>query len=861
MYTSEKIIQYFTETVCAFLLLTNLSSGQGSSTQLAGRFFHYLERSKPRVALVLSGGGSRGISQVGVLEELEEAHVPVDIIIGTSMGSIIGGLYASGYTAAQLDSIARAQDWNQLLALSDAVSRSELFLQQKVTEEESFLVIRLNGLTPILPSALASGQRLTTLLTRLVLNSPYHVIRSFDDLKIPFRSVATDMVSGKRVVISAGDLAQAMRASSTVPVVFSPILSDTLELVDGGLISNVPVDVARDLGADIVIAVNTTSPLRREPNIETPWDALDQATSIMMQLSNKLQLEKADVVITPKLEGHLASDFMNLDSLILEGKIAAKDQIDRIDSIYKARELADASPHRQKQTLAAPSQTDDFTISSNRYDENSLLLISKVAFSGNIRIPDSVLVKPFDDLLGHYVTPEQIDKSCEKLIWIYRNADLGMARLDSVVYDSTNAILNLNINEGEISSIFLRGNEVARSFLIRREFPLNSSEIFTTTEAIKGINNIYSTGLFSQVLLSTQFDPSPEIMIDVSEKSSRLLRLGLRVDNERNGQLYTSLSDEDLFGSGTQAGLSFSGGVRNRLIEATLGTTRILNTDLTYDFCAFTGFRDAYTYSEQPTTGNGSQWNLVSVGDYRIIRYGFEFSIGTLLERFGMVNAMLEYGWDKLKPLQDYFDSYSNRVTALKVGSNVDTRDHAAFPTTGIFSDVYFETALRSLNSEISFTKIFFDYETYHSLFSEVTFGQHYEFGFGDASLPLSREFSLGGQDLFYGLREDALIGRQIFLASWELRFKSPVNLFFDTFLSGRFDIGDVWAQQQNIILKTLKQGIGGSLGFDTPIGPVEFSVGKAFDPGKGANLQTISTPWNFYFRVGVEIPTVAPSQ
>jgi NTE family protein len=861
MLVSEELGRRISIVILVSLLSVNLSVAQGNSMQFAGRFFHYMEKSKPKVALVLSGGGSRGISQIGVLKALEEAHVPIDMIIGTSMGSIVGGLYSSGYTASDLDSIAKTLNWNQLLALSDAVSRSELFLQQKVSEEQSFLVIRLNGFTPILPSALASGQRLTTLLTQLALNAPYHVIRTFNDLRIPFRAVATDMVSGKRVVISTGDLAQAMRASSTVPVVFSPILTDTLQLVDGGLISNIPVDVARELGADIVIAVNTTSPLRNEANIETPWDALDQATSIMMQLSNRLQLEKADVVITPKLEGHLASDFTNLDSIILEGKIAAEKQLSRIDSLYNARVHSYDLSNHQKKYLTVSSQTNDFTISANPYTESSLLFISKIKLSGNSMIQDSVLLRPFDDLFGHYVTPGQIDRACEGLIWIYRNAGFGMARLDSVLYDSANSTLKLNIDEGGISAISLRGNEVARSFLIRREFPLDTSEVFTTAQAIEGINNIFSTGLFSQVLLSTEFDPLPEITIDVAEKSSRLLRLGLRVDNERNGQLFASLSDEDLLGTGTEASLSFAGGIKNRLAEANISTTRILNTDITYDLRAFTGFRDARAYSEQPNLGNSNQWNILASGEYRIIKYGFGFSIGTLLEKFGSVNAALEYGWDKLRPLENYPGSYASRVVALKVGSNIDTRDHAGFPTTGILSDVYFETAMKGLNSEIAFTKIFFDYQTYHSLFSEVTFGQHYEFGFGDASLPLSRQFSLGGQNSFYGLRDDALVGRQIFLASWELRFKSPFNLFFNTFFSGRFDIGDVWAQQQNILLKTLKQGIGGSIGFDTPIGPVEFSAGKAFNPGKGANLQTISTPWNFYFRVGVEIPTVSSLQ
>ncbi len=859
MRISIKLVRLLRITFFSMFLLTTVSSAQGVPAQIAGRFFHYIQKSRPRVALVLSGGGSRGISQIGVLQELEEANIPVDMIIGTSMGSIIGGLYSSGYTAYELDSIANAQDWNQLLALSDAVSRSELFLPQKQSEEQSFLVVRLNGLKPILPSSLASGQRLTTLLTELILNAPYHVVRSFDDLKIPFRAIATDMVSGKRIVISTGDLAQAMRASSTVPVVFSPVLSDTLQLVDGGLISNIPVDVARALGADIVIAVNTTSPLRSEADIGSPWDALDQATSIMMQLSDKLQLEKADVVITPELEGHFASDFSDLDSMILRGRTAAHQELVNIDSVYRNRKPVERLAHEEIKSSESSSQTDDFNIPRNSYTYGSLLLISKLEFSGNRRIQAPQLAKPFEDLLGHYVTPEQIDHSCENLIWIYRNADFGMARLDSVVYDSVDATLKMKIDEGDISTISLRGNKVARSFLIKREFPLDSSQTFTTTKAIEGINNIYSTGLFSQVLLSTQFTPSPDLLIDVAEKSSRLLRFGFRADNERNGQLYASVSDEDLFGAGTQAGLSFSGGLRNRLVEAALGTTRILNTELTYQMRAFTGFKDAYAYTDQQVSGNTNQWNILSDSSYRIIRYGFEVSIGTLLERFGLVNALLEYGWDKLKPLQNYGDNYSRRIVAIKVGSNIDTRDNAGFPTTGIFSDTYFETSLQDLNSGLSFTKIFFNYETYHSLFSEVTFGQHYEFGFGDATLPISRQFSLGGQDLFYGLRDDALIGRQILLASFELRIRSPFKIFFDTFLSGRFDIGDVWAQQQNILLKTLKQGIGGSLGFDTPIGPVEFSAGKAFDPGKGANLRTISTPWAFYFRVGVEIPTVSP--
>jgi len=589
-----------------------------------------------------------------------------------------------------------------------------------------------------------------------------------------------------------------------------------------------------------------------------------------MQLSNRLQLERADVVITPAVGDHLASDFTELDSIIYQGRVAAEKVIGVIDSVYNNRiamrsNAITSQPPPTDTGRVIPAQTDDPVIGKKPYYFNSLLLVSNVKFTGTSQIPDSVLITPFGDLLGHFVTPVQINRACEQLVWIYRNADLGLARLENVSYDSVNAVLDINIDEGSISDISLSGNVVARSFLVRREFPLNTNSLFTTSRAIEGINNIYSTGLFSQVLLSTSFTPTPDLTIDVAEKSSRLLRFGLRADNERNGQLFSSLSDEDLFGSGTRAGISFAGGLRNRLVEAFVGTTRILNTDLTYNFTAFTGFQDVNVYTDQPVAGNSTVWNLESDGGYRIVRNGYEISIGTQIRRFGMVDAALDYGWDRIKPLQNSSESFSSRIVSLRVGSFVDTRDKAAFSRSGILSNIYFETALKGLNSETPFSKILFDYETYQTAFSIFTFKQHYEFGFGDATLPLSRQFSIGGQDLFYGLREDALRGKQVILASAELRVRLPIKIFFDTYLSGRFDLGDVWAesiaQQQNIVLRTLKQGIGGSLGFDTPMGPIVFSVGKAFYPGKTEKIQTLSTPWTFYFTIGVEIPKVTSYQ
>jgi NTE family protein len=230
----------------------------------------------PRVGLVLSGGGARGISQIGVLKVLDRLNIPVDIIAATSMGAIMGGLYASGWTPAEIESLALCTNWDDIVALKGETDRSGLLPEWKSATDRNFLVVRFERWQPVIPTSISSGQRFTDLLNSLVLRSPYHSVTSFDDLKIPFRAVSTDLVSGKRVILGSGPLAEAMRASATVPFIFSPIEKDSMQLVDGGLMSNIPVDVVRQAGCDIVIAVNSTSGLRRAEEISAPWETADQ---------------------------------------------------------------------------------------------------------------------------------------------------------------------------------------------------------------------------------------------------------------------------------------------------------------------------------------------------------------------------------------------------------------------------------------------------------------------------------------------------------------------------------------------------------------------------------------------------------
>ncbi|MBI3193688.1 MAG: patatin-like phospholipase family protein [Ignavibacteriae bacterium] len=284
----------------------------------------------PKVGLVLSGGGARGLAQIGVLRALEKHNIPIDFIVGNSMGSVIGGLYASGYSTAELESIATYTNWDEVLSFTEGTKRTELFIGQKRADDIGFLTIRFDGLQPIIPSSVSSGQRLINYFMNLTLQSLYHPDSTFDDLKIPFRAVAVDLIKGKRTIIDRGSLAEAMRSSITVPLLYTPLERDSMALVDGGLISNIPVDVAVSTGCDIIIAVNSTSGLRRADQMTAPWEVADQIMTIIMQQPNERQLQCADVVIVPETGERLVDDFSGIDSLIIAGEQATTQYLNKI---------------------------------------------------------------------------------------------------------------------------------------------------------------------------------------------------------------------------------------------------------------------------------------------------------------------------------------------------------------------------------------------------------------------------------------------------------------------------------------------------------------------------------------------------
>jgi NTE family protein len=204
-----------------------------------------LDSLRPQIVLVLSGGGARGIAQIGVLQTLHRAGILPDAVVGSSIGAILGGLYASGYSPEELEELVRRTDWNTLLALQEQ-ERRELFVEQKLERDRSLLTLYFENFRPILPLAVVTGSRITAFLEQLLWNAPYQS-SDFDRLRCRFRAVATDLLRGESIALNSGDLALALRASASFPLRYPPVQWDSLLLVDGGLKANLPVRLARRL--------------------------------------------------------------------------------------------------------------------------------------------------------------------------------------------------------------------------------------------------------------------------------------------------------------------------------------------------------------------------------------------------------------------------------------------------------------------------------------------------------------------------------------------------------------------------------------------------------------------------------------
>lgn len=358
---------------------------------------------RPKVGLALSGGGARGLAHIGVLKVLEELGLPIDYIAGTSMGAIVGGLYAAGYTPAQITELTKQIDWQEVFS---SVPNRRLLRYDKKIDQKYLFEVGLDAKGVELPGGLLSGYKLSALLNGICL--PVAGIRDFNSLPIPYRAVATDIVNGDTVILDNGSLAEAMRISMSVPGVFPPYQYKDRLLVDGGLVQNLPVQTVKDMGAQVVIAVDVSTPLRTKDKLKNFIQVLDQTVALQMIRSTQQQARQADMVIRPDLRKYASGDFDQSKDIEKAGLVAGQSMLGKLTKLAQARGIP-LKPYSRPGLK--PEKT---------------LVVAGISLQG----PDSFRselkrMAPFKP--GQTITTAQLDDAVQKLY--------GLGTVESVSYE------------------------------------------------------------------------------------------------------------------------------------------------------------------------------------------------------------------------------------------------------------------------------------------------------------------------------------------------------------------------------------------------------------------------------------------
>jgi NTE family protein len=379
---------------------------------------------RPRIGLALGGGGARGIAHISVLRKIEELHIPIDCVSGTSMGALVGGLYASGMSVDAMEELVVSTDWPRLF--NDALERPERSFRRKQDDRDSLATIgvgiRDGGIK--LSPGLLQGERILAMFERSTLQ--VSAIDDFDDLPIPYRAVATDLNTGQAVVLDHGSLAMAMRASMSLPGIFQPVEIDGRVLLDGGLANQVPVDVVRAMGADVVIAVDVGTPLAKLDGNASLLDVVSQISGMMTTSNTGRQLatlDAKDVLIVPQLGDAVATgDFTKAREALAIGMQAAEAERDQLQRLGVSDEQYAALLQRRKQ-VSTDAHVIEFVRLENKTEYADELLLSYM------QIPT-----------GEALDPARVEQS---LLRVY-----SLGTLSSITYEV--------VNEGGRTGVLLR---------------------------------------------------------------------------------------------------------------------------------------------------------------------------------------------------------------------------------------------------------------------------------------------------------------------------------------------------------------------------------------------------------------------
>jgi NTE family protein len=839
------------------------------------------EPATPRLVLALSGGGTRGGAHIGVLQGLEKLGMRTDGIAASSVGALIGSLYAGGMSPKEIAARLKRVDWNSLLL--DEPERRSLLLARKAEHSRHMLTLRLGqNFTPVVPGAVTPGQKLYRQLLKQTLDLPYRTTGSWSDFTVPLKIVATDLIGGDRVVFDRGDPAIAIRASMSMPLLFEPLALGQLQLVDGGVASNIPVEIARSTHEDdscVVLAVDVTSDLRQHAGNWQPWEIVDQVTTILEASTNARSLSTASLVVSPVISDSLAAVDSPFDAIVAAGRLSVLTIADTLKSLLNAPPEADDTdtlfvvhlsessdiPHE----LLAPDSwrigrrvpvgelrahlrrlysSGIVRVASIGYDESSYTLnieieltpvVRTVSLTGDNTLPDTIRDKFQSRLAGQRFNRWTFQAALLELMRQYRIAGYPAAIAQAIEFDDTTGRLNLAFDLGRVASIEFEGSERVSTLWLEHEIPLTPGVPLTRSGILDGMENLYATGLFRNVYPAIEPDTISNgwrLIYHIVEHPSPMVRLGVAYLDEQRARGFVEVTYPSPFNYAARSVVFGSVGERDQNHKLDLIVDKIVGNPVTVSLSLGINTRNRSFFDKTHR----------DTDSYDEARWGGKFRIGGQARGWGMLSLTGRWEWhDNLYPDRD--ESY--RLFALGAELGLDTEDRSPYPNRGVRATAAVETAPEPLGSERDFTRFWGNWEAFITPIRRHTVGVRFQGGSTSGAVPRDERLRLGGIHSFPGLHLDELVSSRQIATGLEYRFDMLSRVLADSYIGLRWDAGSTWDDPTLEIDKLdWHNSVAAYFALDTVLGPIHLQWSRLFGAGGLTNHTIYSLQAGSYF-------------
>ncbi len=753
-------------------------------------FYEKCER--PKIGLALSGGSALGFAHIGVLEMLDSLKLPVDFVAGTSMGAIVGGLYSIGYSTEELCDLAINTNWDEIF--TDTPRREQMPFFEKQNQGRYQLELKLKGFTPSVPSGLIQGQKIKLKLASLT--NGYEGVESFLDFPIPFSCVAADLISAEQVVLSKGSLSASLRASMSIPTVFSPVEIDDNLLIDGGIVNNFPTDVVKDMGADFIIGLNLTYPKKTAKDYSSFLDVLDRTTDLPRINKLKQNINVANLYITEYTAGLSLMDFDDekVPVIIDRGRVAAHENFNKLLAVKKCLEIIERKFNSDRITLHASAVVSEYPIDIDR-------------------IKQYLGIKDKGEFDKEYFIArlEELNNNGDYDSVFYSIKQVGKNEVDVRV--------DIKLNQPPlIHSLLISGNEMHSFAFIFNNLGFRPGERFDREIIEEKITKLYALGYFDLIYyeIGEVREKSIDLKIIVKEHPIRKLFIGMRYNDYHQLVGAISIQAASLFFPGLRSDteLQFAGLQKF--------STKVYRSFHRLDIQAYPYLR--VNYKNIPWSifdRNGDKF-----ADYKDRSWLIAAGIGIPIGNFWLFEA--EYAREYMNITSDIestnlvtnFPAWKDNLVQVNMRIDLDLLDDILFPRNGLKIDLEAEIASKRLDSDLGYTRFSAIADWYNTILGKHTFRLFGAYMIQWRDTPQYKWHSVGGPHDLVGFDYNQVYGSKFVLGRFEYRYEYRKDIFLKGIINSVFDY-NLGEASDPIVGKPLI-GYGVGVEFASLLGPLQ---------------------------------------